>query len=99
MTRTSRSCGGRTWPSVPGTPRPGRVAARRAGRTDSVSRRVPGPRGYQAATTLLNTGEMLEAVKQGRIGDGLEKALKLLRAWKFEKAVIVNTGNDVGVGE
>ena len=60
---------------------------------------LPGPRGYQAATTLLNTGEMLDAVKQDRIGDGLEKALKLLKAWKFEKAVIVNKGNDVAVAE
>ena len=56
---------------------------------------LPGPRGHQAATTLLNTGEMLEAVKQNRIGDALAAALTLLKGWKFQPAVIVNTGNDV----
>ena len=60
---------------------------------------LPGPRGDQAATTLLNTGEMLDAVKQDRIGDALERALRLLRGWKFEKAVITNKGNDMGVAE
>ena len=60
---------------------------------------LPGPRGYQAATALLNTGEMLEAVKHGAIGEALAKVLTLLRGWKFEPAVITNTGNDVGVAE
>jgi hypothetical protein len=56
---------------------------------------LPGPRGHQAATTLLNTGEMLDAVKQNRIKDALEAALKLLRGWNFSPAAISNTGNDV----
>jgi hypothetical protein len=44
---------------------------------------------------LLNTGEMLEAVKQGTIKHALEAVLKLLRGWNFVPAVIRNTGNDV----
>jgi hypothetical protein len=56
---------------------------------------LPGPRGFQAATALLNTGEMLEAVKQGTIKDALEAVLKLLRGWNFVPAVIRHTGNDV----
>jgi hypothetical protein len=56
---------------------------------------LPGPRGYQAATVFLNTGEMLEAVKRNTVKDALEAALKILRGWKFEPAVITNSGNDV----
>ena len=56
---------------------------------------LPGPRGYQAAAVLLNTGEMLEAVKRGRVKDALESVLTLLKAWKFQPALIKNTGNDV----
>ena len=60
---------------------------------------LPGLRGYQAATVLLNTGEMLDAIKQGTVKDALEDVLKILRDWKFEKAVITNTGNDVSAPE
>lgn len=56
---------------------------------------LPGPRGYQAATVFLNTGDMLDAIKRGSVKDGLEAALKILRGWTYEKAVITNTGNDV----
>ena len=56
---------------------------------------LPGPRGYQAATVLLNTQEMLDAIKTGTVKDALESVLKILRGWKFEKAIITHTGNDV----
>jgi hypothetical protein len=60
---------------------------------------LPGPRGYQAATTLLNTGEMLEAIKRGTVKEALEAALKLLRGWDFQKAKITYTGHDVSAPE
>ncbi len=56
---------------------------------------LPGPRGFQAATTLLNTEQMLDAIKRGTVKDALEAALKLLRGWDFQPAIITNTGNDV----
>ncbi len=56
---------------------------------------IPGPRGHQAATTSLNTQDMLEAIKQGREKDALEAAVKLLRGWDFQPQVPVHTGNDV----
>jgi hypothetical protein len=56
---------------------------------------LPGPRGHQAATVSLNTEEMVEAIRQGRIKDALEKALKILRGWKFVPATITHSGNDV----
>jgi len=56
---------------------------------------IPGPRGHQAATTSLNTQEMLDAIKAGREKDALEAAVKLLRGWDFQPQVPVHTGNDV----
>jgi hypothetical protein len=56
---------------------------------------LPGPRGYQAATVFLNNEQMLDAIKRGTVKDALEAALKILRGWKFEPAVITHTGNDV----
>ncbi len=56
---------------------------------------LPGPRGHQAATTSLNTEEMLYAIQRGRVKEALEAAVKLLRGWTFEKAVITYSGNDV----
>ncbi len=60
---------------------------------------LPGPRGYQAATALLNTGEMLDAIKRGTVKDALETVLKLLRGWKFQPAAITYSGNDVSTPE
>ncbi|MFO1249103.1 MAG: hypothetical protein U1E93_13025 [Alphaproteobacteria bacterium] len=56
---------------------------------------LPGPRGYQAATVSLNTEQMVEAVSRGLVKDGLEAALKNLRGWDFQPAVITHSGNDV----
>ena len=56
---------------------------------------LPGPRGYQAATASLNTGEMLEAIKRGTVKDALEKVVALLRGWDFQPARLTHTGNDV----
>jgi hypothetical protein len=60
---------------------------------------LPGPRGYQAATALLNTGEMLDAVKRDTMKDALDVVLKLLRGWKFVAVAITHTGNDVSAPE
>ena len=57
---------------------------------------LPGPPGFQAATGSLNTGEIVEAIRQDRLKEALESVLKQLRAWDFEPAVITHTGNDVG---
>ena len=56
---------------------------------------LPGPRGYQAATVFLNNEQMLDAIKRGTVKDALEMALRILRGWAFEPAVITNSGNDV----
>lgn len=56
---------------------------------------LPGPRGYQAATVLLNTQEMLDAIERNTLKDALEAVVKLLRGWKFVPATITYTGNDV----
>lgn len=56
---------------------------------------LPGPRGHQAATVSLNTEEMVEAIRRGTVKDALEKALKILRGWKFAPARITYSGNDV----
>lgn len=56
---------------------------------------LPGPRGHQAVTTSLNTGEMLEYIRRGMIKDGLEAAVKVLRGCDHEPAVITYSGNDV----
>ena len=60
---------------------------------------LPGPIGYQAATTSLNTEQMLDAIKRGAVKDALEAAVKLLRGWDFQPARITNTGNDVSVDD
>jgi hypothetical protein len=59
---------------------------------------ILGPTGYQGASLLLNTREMLAAARHSRaqVKDLLEKELKRLRAYDFPKRVIVNTGNNVG---
>lgn len=56
---------------------------------------LPGPRGHQAATTSLNTEQMLEAIKRNVVKDALEAAVKLLKNWPFEPAKITHRGNDV----
>jgi hypothetical protein len=58
---------------------------------------LPGPPAHQAATVSLNTQEMLDAIACGRVKDGLETALKILRGWDFRPAVITNKGNDVSM--
>jgi hypothetical protein len=60
---------------------------------------LPGPVGHQAATTSLNTQQMLDAIKRGTVKDALEAALKVLRNWDFEPATITYTGNDVGLDD
>jgi hypothetical protein len=60
---------------------------------------LPGPRGYQAATVSLNTEQMLEAIQRGLVKDALEAAVKVLRAWEFQPAVITFSGNDVSSGD
>ena len=56
---------------------------------------LPGPRGYQAATVFLNTQQMQGAIANGTVKEALEAALKLLRGWNFQPAVIRNSGHDV----
>jgi hypothetical protein len=56
---------------------------------------LPGPRGHQAATVSLNTGEMVEAIRRGTVKEALESALKILRGWDYTPAAITYTGNDV----
>ena len=56
---------------------------------------LPGPRGHQAATVSLNTEQMVSAIQRGAIKDALEAAVKLLRGWDFQPAVITYSGNDV----
>jgi hypothetical protein len=58
---------------------------------------LPGPRGHQAATVLLNTEQMRDAIARGTVKDALEAALKILRRWKFSPAIITNSGNDVSL--
>lgn len=60
---------------------------------------LPGPRGHQAATVSLNTEEMLEAIRGGRVKDALEAALKILRGWDYQPAKITYSGNDVSSAE
>jgi hypothetical protein len=59
---------------------------------------IPGPRGHQGASLLLNTEDMLAAAKSSRaeVKAVLEQELKLLRDYDFPPRVIVNTGNDLG---
>jgi len=56
---------------------------------------IPGPRGHEAATTSLNTEEMVEAIRRGMVKEQLEAAVKLLRGWDFQPQTLTHTGNDV----
>jgi hypothetical protein len=58
---------------------------------------LPGPRGHQAATVLLNTEQMRDAIAAGTVKEALEAALKILRQWNFQPAQIANSGNDVSI--
>jgi hypothetical protein len=60
---------------------------------------LPGPRGHQAATLSLNTEQMLDAIRRNTVKDALEAAVKVLRAWDFQPAVITYSGNDVSSPE
>src|SRR6185503_2858722 len=57
---------------------------------------MAGPTGCQPATILLNTDEMVNAIRRGAPGEVLEAMVKLFETWKFEPEVITHTGNDVG---
>jgi len=60
---------------------------------------IPGPRGHQGASLLLNTKQMLEAAhnSRARVKDLLEKELKRLQTHDFPPRVIVYTGNNTGL--
>jgi len=60
---------------------------------------IPGPRGHQAATTSLNTQEMVDAIGRGLEKDALEAAVKLLRGWDFQPQPFTHRGNDVSSGD
>ena len=60
---------------------------------------LPGPRGHQAATVWLNTEQMVEAIRRNAVKDALEAAVKILRGWEFQPAVITYSGNDVSSAE
>ena len=59
---------------------------------------IPGPRGHQGASLLLNTRPMLEAVRtsRARVKDLLEKELKLLQSYDFPPRRFAHSGHDVG---
>lgn len=59
---------------------------------------IPGPKGHQGASLLLNTKEMHQAAlhSRARVKELLEKELKRLSAHDFPKRIIVHTGNNVG---
>jgi hypothetical protein len=58
---------------------------------------IPGPKGKQAATLLLNTKEMFEAAGHSRaeVREILEKILRRLAAHNFIPYVMENSGHDV----
>ena len=60
---------------------------------------IPGPRGHQGASLLLNTHDMLAAANQTRaaVKEILEEELKLLSSHDFPLRHIHHTGNDVGL--
>ena len=58
---------------------------------------LPGPRGYHAATGLLNTAEMRDAITRGTVKQALEAALAVLRQWNFRPVLLENSGNDVSM--
>ena len=60
---------------------------------------LPGPRGHQAAKLPLNNDEICAAAMggmRGKLKDGLEKALKRLSGFGFERYAMINSGNDTG---
>ena len=61
---------------------------------------IPGPPGRQGASLRLNTHDMLAAANHSRaaVKQILEQELKLLASFDFPPRVIVNTGNDFGMG-
>ena len=58
---------------------------------------LPGPRGYHAATGILNTAEMRDAIAGGTVKQALEAALAVLRRWDFKPVQLENSGNDVSM--
>jgi hypothetical protein len=60
---------------------------------------IPGPRGHQGASLLLNTRQMLEAARTSRtrVKDLLGKELKRLQTHDFPPRMIVHTGNNMGL--
>ena len=60
---------------------------------------IPGPRGHQGASLLLNTRQMLDAAQasRARVKELLEKELKRLQAHDFPPRLIILTGNNTGV--
>ncbi len=61
---------------------------------------IPGPRGFQGASVLLNTREMLAACAGPRtqVRRELEIELKRLQGHAFEPRVIRHSGHDFGAG-
>lgn len=64
-----------------------------------LSLAIPGPRGYQGATLLLNTREMLAAtnISRAHVKEILESELKRLSTYQFVPRVIINKGHNFGV--
>ena len=60
---------------------------------------IPGPRGYQGASLLLNTRQMRDAANTSpqHVKTVLELELKRLREHDFERRNFVHSGNDFGV--
>jgi hypothetical protein len=60
---------------------------------------IPGPKGHQGASLLLNTKQMLEAARGSRaqVKELLEKELKRLQTHDFPPRVFVHSGNNTGV--
>jgi hypothetical protein len=60
---------------------------------------IPGPRGHQGASLLLNTHDMLAAANHTRaaVKEILEQELKLLSSHDFPPRHIHHTGNNVGL--
>jgi hypothetical protein len=60
---------------------------------------IPGPKGRQGASLLLNTRQMLEAarISRVRVKELLEKELKRLQAHDFPPRTFVHTGKNMGL--
>ena len=56
---------------------------------------LPGPVGHQAATTSLNTDQMLDGDQARQVKDALEAAVKIVARLGFPARRITYTGNDV----